>query len=272
MNQLKNCVLPRLNKLPPFIWTWRRIGFALLVILATACTPEQQAAKPPTPSQAQPEHQKNLRAKGLSEKPPVKSLPVAAGTNSAQACASRIDEKTGAVLFKVVMFGYAGTVDAAGQFYKALPKALRLRHDEFPENDGWRLSRSEYLLPEKYSLNGRRVAIHLWSHEGIGFIGQPGHAKDTVFRNATGIIAAGNNSEASDLMGVLDTELVRVSNGGQRHNIIFCAPGDNPPPDAFALSKAHTAAGRVKIINVNCLTHPQIALSQMASMIGTGCL
>ncbi|MBN1606043.1 MAG: hypothetical protein JW940_05390 [Polyangiaceae bacterium] len=189
-------------------------------------------------------------------------------------CVSTVAEDTGDALFKVVMFGYAGVVNAAERFYGSLPVDRRIDWFRMPENDGWSLSRATFRPAPGFTFHGRRVSLQLWAHEGTGFIGQPGSAKDTVFKGATGIIAVATAEDAKDLGAVLEAEITRVFSRGGRPNVLFCAPSTAGLLDAMSAvtaAKARDALSLIATREADCLRDPAIAISAIARDIEQDC-
>ncbi len=125
-------------------------------------------------------------------------------------------------MIKVVAIGYFGVADWVRKLQQATEPD---RRGEFTHriHEGWELTVFDF--DSNQTLDGRPVHVHLFGHEGIGFIGQPGSAKDVVYKNAHAVIALASATDARDLAGVLAGDLTRMHSQGHQPSVLFAAPG-----------------------------------------------
>jgi hypothetical protein len=78
------------------------------------------------------------------------------------------------------------------------------------------------------TVQGHPVRIYLFGHEGIGFIGQPGTAKDVVYKGAHIVIGLANDDDVQDLLSVLQSDLARENSRGRRPGCVVACPTPSP--------------------------------------------
>jgi hypothetical protein len=164
------------------------IGAGLIVAAAIGCKPRRAATEhssPPPGSVA--------ATASASSQPPAPPPPLL---------------KDGKVLFKVVLVGYSGVCTALKDELARLPAGARETW-QLTEDSGWTFCSIDYDVAGK-RWQDRPVHLHVFGHEGLGFIGQPGTAKDVVYKNAHAVFALARIDEASDLSGVLEVDLTRL--------------------------------------------------------------
>ena len=59
------------------------------------------------------------------------------------------------------------------------------------------------------------MRLHVFGHDGVGFVGRPGSAKDAVYKNAHAIIGFADAPDVSDLVAVLEPDIDRLKSQGQ---------------------------------------------------------
>lgn len=138
--------------------------------------------------------------------------------------------KDGKALFKVVMVGYSGVCAALNGALASLPIAAR-ESWRSTEDSAWLFCGFHFDL-EAERWRDLPVQLHVFGHEGIGFIGQPGSAKDVVFKGVHAIFGlASAPTEAHDLDGVLESDLLRLhSQGAWPISEIIIAPATGTLP------------------------------------------
>lgn len=130
----------------------------------------------------------------------------------------------GEVLLKIVVVSYEG----AGRFIEGVRNEVQPTrlNDNFrvEDNDGWCLTAFNYVHPSA-RIQERPVRVYLFGHEGMGFVGQPGSAKDVVYKHAHALIGvAAGQEELKDLMGVVDADLTRMRSQGHSPVCVLATP------------------------------------------------
>ena len=129
--------------------------------------------------------------------------------------------KNGQPMIKVVAIGYSGVGDWVRSVQRETKEERRGKLVA-RDHEGWRVTAFDY--ESGTAIGGRPVHVYLFGHEGLGFIGQPGAAKDVVYKNAHAIIALASTEDANDLSGVLEADLSRMRSQGHHPAVVFAAP------------------------------------------------
>lgn len=122
--------------------------------------------------------------------------------------------QTGEASFKIVAVSYRGAVDWV------VSVSDRRRADcrgelRSVEHEGWRVIVFDFQL-SGLRVEGHPARFYLCGNEGIGFIGQPGTAKDAVYEGAHVIVGIADAGDASYLVSVLDGDFDRMHSRGLR--------------------------------------------------------
>ena len=126
-------------------------------------------------------------------------------------------------MFKIVIVAHAGAVD----FVRAIHQRTREEHrGELREIEeaAWHSAITDFRLAE-FEMQGRPVRFYLFAHEGLGFIGQPGSAKDVVYAGAHAVVSlAAGLDDARDLGSVIGADLERMRSQGLNPRWLLAAP------------------------------------------------
>lgn len=142
----------------------------------------------------------------------------------------------GEAIFKIVAVSYAGSGDWVQRIRDLTRPENAGKFLAVVEHDAWRVTSFDFLLAG-ITVQGHPVRFYLYGHEGIGFVGQPGTAKDVVYKSAETIVALASDAEEQrDLVSVVGADLTRLESQGQR------------PTFFVALSPAASATGKLAIL------------------------
>jgi len=154
-----------------------------------------------------------------------------------------ITNDAGEAIFKVVVVSYAGATDFVSWVRDITAEERRGRELSVTEHLGWRLSMFDFVLSGLEVL-GHPVRIHLFGNEGLGFISQPGTAKDVVYKNAHAVVVLANDADDyDDLSAGLRADFRRMDSQGQHPVCLVVAPVPvswrEAPLDVLKLATKH---------------------------------
>jgi hypothetical protein len=165
----------------------------------------------------------------------------------------------GEAIFKIVAVGYAGAVDWVIGFHDRTDVPSRGLLHPVTENEGWRLVAYD-LSFEGMRVRDHAVRLYLFGHEGIGFIGQPGAAKDVVYKNAHAVVGLANAGDVKDLVSVLTADLERGRSQGQHPAFVLATGPSVSPSLPDSLPKTH-------VVSVDWRSEPMEPLNVAATAI-----
>lgn len=128
-------------------------------------------------------------------------------------------------MLKLVAVSYAGAVDWLHLVYEQTPPEVHGRMVPPETNDSWTLAAFDF-APPGLQTHGHPVRVHLFAHEGLGFIGQPGAAHDAVYKGAHAIVGLAQAEDAGDLAGFLDAASTRLASHNRHPHFVLAHPPD----------------------------------------------
>lgn len=134
----------------------------------------------------------------------------------------------GEAIFKIVVAGYDGPVRWVGRIHELTRPELRGVLQPVTESDGWRTVLFDFFMPA-IVIGGHPARFYLFGHEGIGFIGQPGSAKDAVYQSAHVVLGLAASDELAHLISVLGADLTRIRSTGGDPTLILASSVAAPP-------------------------------------------
>lgn len=151
-----------------------------------------------------------------------------------------ITNDAGEAIFKLVVVSDTGASDFVSWVRNFTDEERRGQGLSVTEDLGWRVSTFDFVL-SGIEVLGRPIRIYLFGHEGFGFIGQPGTAKDVVYKNAHAVVALANDADdCGHLSAMLAADFRRMQSQGQHPLCLFVAPTRagtaGLPPDAHELA------------------------------------
>lgn len=149
--------------------------------------------------------------------------------------------RDGRAMFKVVVVGYAGVCNAMHQAKLNLPAGARETWQKTTDS-GWTFCSYNFVLEEK-RWDSHPIHLHVFGHEGLGFVGQPGSSRDVVFKNAHAVFALAKGREDTDnSASALEGDLTRLHSQGTwpLAEVVMTPDGHEPPALAQELWKART--------------------------------
>ncbi len=157
-----------------------------------------------------------------------------------QASDLRLNQR-GEAMFKIVAPSYQGAPDWVLAIRDLTRAENRGELLDPGENQGWRMVGFDFLLAG-ITVQGHPTRFYLYGHEGLGFTGQPGRAKDVVYRGASAIVALANDDDAEDLAAVVAADVARLRSEG---GLARCFVAASPPRELPSLPPALASAGQI---------------------------
>ncbi|MBX3125416.1 MAG: hypothetical protein KF718_01800 [Polyangiaceae bacterium] len=141
-------------------------------------------------------------------------------------------------MFKLVVVGYAAASEWVERVRELIPPERRGGFQPPMDNDGWRMTVFDF-RDEAVTAQGHAVRVYLFGHDGVGFIGQPGRAKDVVYKNAHALLGLADSGQSSQLASVLGADLQRMASSGHQPVAVLCSPGVAAPLDSLLTPLDH---------------------------------
>lgn len=139
-------------------------------------------------------------------------------------------------IFKIVAVSHEGAADWVQRVHDLTRPEHRGTLHAPPTSAGWRYSQVDIAMAG-LRVEGHPVRLYLFGHEGVGFVGQPGAAKDVVYKNLHVLMGFARPSDVDDVLAVLEPDLARL-HSQQRTPACFVACPSQPRVMSGALSGA----------------------------------
>ncbi len=145
--------------------------------------------------------------------------------------------EAGEAIFKIVAVSHAGAVAWVKNVHAVTKPEMRGELTPI-SNEGWDAIAFDLVLGG-IRAQEHPVRLHLFAHEGAGFIGQPGSAKDVVYEGASVVVGFGQPDDWRDLIAVLGADVERLASQGEQPTVMLIGPEGTPlVPKPAALSGA----------------------------------